>query len=40
MAVQAEDVQILERIRKADRSAVLMIFMGICSEMKGREFGR
>jgi len=40
IVVQAEEVPMPERIIEAERSEVAMIFMGICSGMKWREFER
>ena len=40
MVVQAEEVPMPERIIEAERSEVVMVFMGICSEMKRMDLGR
>jgi hypothetical protein len=40
MVVQAEEVPIPERIIDAERSEVVMVFMGICLVIRRRELGR
>jgi hypothetical protein len=40
MAVQALESTTLEKIRKAERREVVMIFMGICSVIRRTELGR
>jgi hypothetical protein len=39
-AVQAEEFPMADKASDAERSEVVMVFMGICSVMIGRELGR